>query len=114
MLYMQGGRYEDAARELKASLTMRPENGDAWATLGSVYNKLDRLPEAESALRQAIQQLPGQPDPHLTLASVYVKESKSAEALAERKQAADPHANKYESAARGSCHQLRGVVVEER
>jgi Tfp pilus assembly protein PilF len=89
MLYMQDGRYEDAARELKASLTMRPQNGDAWATLGSVYNKLDKLPEAEAALHEAIQQLPRQPDPHLTLAAVYVKEKKTAEAVAERKQAAE-------------------------
>jgi tetratricopeptide (TPR) repeat protein len=86
---MQTGRYEDAAREINISLKLRPENGDGWATLGSVYDKLNKLPEATSALREAIRQLPGQPDPHLTLASVLVKQNQSAEAAAERKKAAD-------------------------
>jgi Tfp pilus assembly protein PilF len=86
---MQEARYADAARELKKSLDMRPENGDGWATLGSVYVKLNKLPEATAALQQAIKQLPEQPDPHLTLAAVLVKEDKLAEAVAERKAAAD-------------------------
>ena len=62
---------------------------DGWATLGSVYNNLNKLPEAESALREAIKQLPQQPDPHLTLAAVLAKENQAAEATAERKKAAD-------------------------
>ena len=64
------------------------ENGEAWATLGSVYNKLDQLPEAVNALHQAIQQLPQQPDPHLTLAAVLTRQNQPAEAAAERRQAA--------------------------
>ena len=86
---MQAGRYDDAARELNLSLKLRPENGDGWATLGSVDNNLNKLPEAESALREAIKQLPQQPDPHLTLAAVLAKENQPAEATAERKKAAD-------------------------
>ena len=89
VLYLQAGRYDDAARELNLSLKLRPENGDGWATLGSVYNNLNKLPEAESALREAIKQLPQQPDPHLTLAAVLAKENQTAEATAERKKAAD-------------------------
>jgi tetratricopeptide (TPR) repeat protein len=88
VLYMQAGRYTDAARELNISLKLRPENGDGWATLGSVDNKLDKLPEAEAALKEAVRQLPQQPDPHLTLAAVLAKENQPAEAAAERKTAA--------------------------
>ena len=69
ILYLQGRRYTDAAGNLSASLKLQPENGDGWATLGSVYNHLDQLPEATAALDQAIQRLPLQPDPHLTLAA---------------------------------------------
>jgi protein O-GlcNAc transferase len=54
VLYMQGGRYAEASRELQTSLRLRPENGDGWATLGSVYNKLDQLPDAVNALHEAI------------------------------------------------------------
>jgi Tfp pilus assembly protein PilF len=57
--------------------------------LGSVYDKLNKLPEATSALYEAIRQLPGQPDPHLTLAAVLVKQNQPAEAASERKKAAD-------------------------
>jgi protein O-GlcNAc transferase len=70
-------------------LKLRPENGDGWATLGSVYEKLNKLHEATSALHEAIRQLPTQPDPHLTLAAVLVKQNQPAEAAAERKKAAD-------------------------
>jgi predicted Zn-dependent protease len=86
---MQAGRYADAARELNASLKLQPANGDGWATLGSVDNKLDKPAEAETALKEAIRQLPEQPDPHLTLAAVLVKENRPAEATAERKLAAE-------------------------
>src|SRR3984885_3235191 len=86
---MQVGRYADAARELNISLKLQPENGDGWATLGSVYSKLDQLPEAVSALREAIRQLPRQSDPHLTLAAVLVKQGQPAEAAEERRKAAE-------------------------
>jgi len=89
VLYMQAGRYEDAARELSASLKLKGDNGDGWATLGSVYNKLDKLPEAVSALQEAIRQSPLQADPHLTLAAVLAKQNQGAEATEERKKAAD-------------------------
>jgi tetratricopeptide (TPR) repeat protein len=74
---------------LNTSLKLQPENGEAWATLGSVYNHLDKLPEAAAALQEAIRRLPQQPDPHLTLAAVLAKQNQPAEATAERKIAAD-------------------------
>jgi tetratricopeptide (TPR) repeat protein len=89
VLYMQVARYADAERELSASLKLRPENGDGWATLGSVENKLDKLPEAIAALREAIRQSPLQADPHLTLATVLARQNQTAEAAEERRKAAD-------------------------
>jgi len=56
--------------------------------LGSVYNKLDRLPEAVNALQEAIRQLPDEADPHLTLAAVLTRQKQTAEAAEERKTAA--------------------------
>ncbi len=43
LLYLQAGRYADAERELTTSLRLQPQNGDGWATLGSVENHLDKL-----------------------------------------------------------------------
>jgi tetratricopeptide (TPR) repeat protein len=89
VLYMQVARYADAERELSTSLKLRAENGDGWATLGSVDNKLDKLPEAVAALKEAIRQSPLQADPHLTLAAVLAKQNLPAEATEERRKAAD-------------------------
>jgi tetratricopeptide (TPR) repeat protein len=89
LLYLQAGRYADAARELTASLKLQPANGDGWATLGSVYNHLDQLPEAAAALQEAIRQRPDQPDPYLTYAAVLVKQNQPEQATAERRKAAE-------------------------
>jgi Tfp pilus assembly protein PilF len=89
VMYMQMGRYPDAAAELEASLKLHPANPEGWETLGNVYNKLDKLPEAVTALREAIRQAPNEADTHLTLASVLMKQSQTAEATSERKIGAD-------------------------
>jgi tetratricopeptide (TPR) repeat protein len=86
---MQAGRYADASREMNTSLKLRPQNSDGWATLGSVDEKLNKLPEAVEALQEAIRQDPSQSDAHLTLASVLAKENQPNEARAERRKAAD-------------------------
>jgi Flp pilus assembly protein TadD len=114
---MQTGRYEDAAREMGLSLKLRPENGDGWAALGSVYDKLNKPAEATSALREAIRQLPNQPDPHLTLAAVLTKQNQPAEAAAERKNAADlmrgnMNRQRAEVATNAGNSQLRSGDVE--
>ena len=57
--------------------------------LGSIYNKLDRLPDAVTALREAIRQLPDQADSHLLLATVLIKENQPTEAAEERQVAAN-------------------------
>lgn len=86
---MQVARYGEAAQQLETSLKLHPENSEGWETLGSVYNKLDRLPEAVTALHEAIRQMPDQADAHLILASVLVKQNDVTGAASERKVAAD-------------------------
>ena len=76
-------------REQSKSLKLRPENGDCWATLDCVENKLDRLPEAGAALREAIRQSPLHADPHLTLSTVLNRQNHPAKATEERREAAD-------------------------
>ena len=86
---MQAARYQQAAAQLEISLKLHPENGDAWAMLGSIYNRLDRLQDAVTALREAIRRLPNQADSHLLLATVLIKQNRPTEAAEERKVAAD-------------------------
>ena len=51
---MQLGRLDEAVVELKKAVALRPENGDAWAILGSTLKQDSRLPEAAEALKKAI------------------------------------------------------------
>jgi tetratricopeptide (TPR) repeat protein len=93
---MQMGKLDDAVVELKKAVALRPENGDAWAILGSTLKQASRLPEAAEALRRAIPLLPGQPGPRVTLAGVLAEEAANvatqadaAEAGGDAKKAAD-------------------------
>jgi protein O-GlcNAc transferase len=70
-------------------MKLHPDNPDGWATLGSLYKKMDKLPEAAEALREAIRQMPDQPDPHLTLATVLQQQGDTAQAAEERKKGAE-------------------------
>jgi Flp pilus assembly protein TadD len=86
---MQAGRFTDAEGQLRHMLELRPQHGDAWAVLGSVYKQDNKLPEAADALRHAIALLPNQPGPHITLAGVLAEQGQKTEAAAERKQAGE-------------------------
>jgi protein O-GlcNAc transferase len=86
---MQMGRFPDAARELEKTLAMRPENGDAWGILGSVYKQMDQPDKAIPALRRAIELQPDQPSPHINLGAILAAQGDTAGAAAERKKAAD-------------------------
>ena len=68
---------------------LRPENGDAWAILGSIYKQQNKLSEASDAVQKAIAAMPDQPGPHSTLAGILAQQGRTVEAAAERKKAAD-------------------------
>lgn len=86
---MQQGRFDEATAQLRTALERRPENGDGWALLGSIYKQQAKYDEAAEALHKAIDLLPNQPGPRITLASVLQEQGKKQEAAAERKAAAD-------------------------
>lgn len=68
---------------------MRPQNGDGWAILGSIYKQQNKLDEASAAVQKAIVAMPDQPGPHSTLAGILAQQGRTAEAAAERKKAAE-------------------------
>ncbi len=43
ILYMQMGKLDEAVVELRKAVALRPENGDAWAILGSTLKQDSRL-----------------------------------------------------------------------
>jgi len=88
ILYMQVGKLDEAAVELKRAVALRPESGDAWAILGSTLKQASRLDEARDALEHAIPLLPGQPGPRVTLAGVLAEQAGAASQAADTAEAA--------------------------
>jgi tetratricopeptide (TPR) repeat protein len=112
ILYMQLGRLDDAVTELKKAVALRPENGDAWAILGSTLKQDSRLPEAAEALRKAISLQPGQPGPRVTLAGVLAEQAGNLSTQADAADAAgDP---KKAEALRAEMKQLRSEAADYR
>jgi Flp pilus assembly protein TadD len=88
ILYMQTGKLDEAVVELKKAVALRPENGDAWAILGSTLKQDSRLDEARDALEKAIPLLPGQPGPRVTLAGVLAEQAGEASTAADAAESA--------------------------
>jgi Flp pilus assembly protein TadD len=86
---MQTGEFAEAASQLEKATAMRPENGDAWSILGSVYKQMNQPEKAIPALRRAIELLPAQPGPHITLAAILADQGDRDGATAERKKGAE-------------------------
>jgi protein O-GlcNAc transferase len=105
ILYMQIGKLDEAVVELKKAVALRPENGDAWAILGSTLKQDSRLDEAREALEKAIPLLPGQPGPRVTLAGVLAEQAGEATAAADAAAAAGDQQK---------ADQLQGQVKELR
>ena len=85
---MQLGKLDEAVVELKKAVALRPDNGDAWAILGSTLKQDSRLREAREALEKAIPLLPGQPGPRVTLAGVLAEQAGTSVLSAEAAEAA--------------------------
>jgi tetratricopeptide (TPR) repeat protein len=91
---------------------LRPENGDAWAILGSTLKQDSRLPEAAEALKKAIPLLPGQPGPRVTLAGVLAEQAGN---LSTQADAADAAGDKKKAEElRDEIRQLRTQAADYR
>jgi tetratricopeptide (TPR) repeat protein len=102
---MQLGKMDEAVTELRKAVALRPDNGSAWALLGSTLKQAERLPEAKEALEKAIALQPGQPGSMVTIAAV----------LSEMAAKLGPEAGAAESAGdQAKAQQLRAQMKEMR
>src|ERR1017187_4908586 len=109
---MQVGRLDEAVIELKKAVALRPENGDAWAILGSTLKQDERLEEARDALEKAIPLQPGQPGPLVTLAGVLADEAAGYSTQAEAAESAGDTAKAEQF--RAHAKELRSQAADYR
>lgn len=57
-LLLEAGDAEGAASQLERLTQLNPGNADGWFNLGFLYDKLDRLADAERCFRRAVQLKP--------------------------------------------------------
>jgi tetratricopeptide (TPR) repeat protein len=93
-------------------VALRPENGDAWAILGSTLKQDSRLEEARDALEKAIPLLPGQPGPRVTLAAVLAEQAGAAASAADASEAAGDQQKADQQ--RNQVKELRSQAAEYR
>jgi protein O-GlcNAc transferase len=112
ILYMQTGKLDEAVVELKKAVALKPDNGDAWAILGSTLKQNSQLDDAADALRKAIPLLPAQPGPRITLAGVLAEQAAT---LAQQANAADVAGDKQKAEQlQSQMKELRGQAAEYR
>jgi tetratricopeptide (TPR) repeat protein len=109
---MQIGKLDMAAVELKKAVALRPDNGDAWAILGSTLKQDSRLDEARDSLERAIPLLPGQPGPRVTLAAVLAEQAGLTTAAADASEAAGDQQQAEQQ--RSHAKELRSQAAEYR
>ena len=83
MLGDLGQRLEEAASLVQRALEEDPFNGAYLDSMGWIYYRQNRLPEAEALLRQAIQRDGHDPTIHAHLGDVYAKLGRTEQAAAE-------------------------------
>ena len=81
MLADRNMRLNESLDMITKALELSPENGAFLDSLGWVYFRLGRLPEAEENLRRAVSKTPGDPTVHDHIAQVLMAESKVQEAI---------------------------------
>ena len=64
----QSGRLEEAVREFRKALQIKPVMGVARSRLGIALRSLDRTGEAVTELRKAVRLTPGDAEAHYNLA----------------------------------------------
>jgi len=93
-------------------VALRPENGDAWAILGSTLKQDSRLEEARDALGKAIPLMPGQPGPLITLAGVLAEQATAVASAADASQSAGDQQKADQQ--RNQVRELRSQATEYR
>jgi len=89
VIYMQQGKSDQAAGQLRRAVALQPANGDAWALLGNVLKDAGDAAGAMDALKKASELEPDQPSLHVELAALDTAAGEKDEAAAERKLAAE-------------------------
>ena len=70
------GDFSKSATELGRATSLRPDNGEAWALLGSVYQQMEQPALAIAALRQAIKLQPEQLGSQVVIAGILARQLK--------------------------------------
>jgi tetratricopeptide (TPR) repeat protein len=83
MLADRNIRLEEARDLVSKAVAREPNSGAYLDSLGWVYFRLNKLPEAEDKLREALRYMSRDPTVHDHLAEVYFKEGKIREAIAQ-------------------------------
>jgi serine/threonine-protein kinase len=76
-----------ALQEFQHALSLDPHNASAEAGLGNVYEKMDRLPEAEAAYQKAVALQPEDWERYNALGNFYDRQNQHAEAIEQLKHA---------------------------
>jgi len=77
--------YDDALKEVEEGLRRKPNSAFGQYILGSIYERMRKLPEAEHALREALKLDPAMSRVRLELVNVYLLQQRKSEASAELK-----------------------------
>jgi Flp pilus assembly protein TadD len=91
---------------------LRPDNGNAWAILGSTLKQDSKLDDARQALEKAVPLLPGQPGPLVTLAGVLAEEAADLTTQADSAEAGGDTAKAVQI--RAQIKDLRAQAAEDR
>jgi tetratricopeptide (TPR) repeat protein len=83
MLADRGVRLQEALQLISKALEEEPGNGAYLDSLGWVYYRLSRYPEAETNLKLALDKMSGDPTVHDHLGDVYLRQGKVKEAIAQ-------------------------------
>jgi len=77
--------YDDALKEVEEGLRRKPNSAFGQYILGSIYERMRKLPEAEHALREALKLDPAMSRVRLELVNVYLLQQRKSEASVELK-----------------------------
>ncbi len=84
-VFLLTGHYDDSLRMVNEGLRRQPNSGLGQFLLGSVYDRMGKLPEAERALHDALVIDPSLSRAYLELVNLYLREKRTTEAIGELK-----------------------------